>query len=56
MNDTWRKSTYSGGQGGDCVEVGTSSAVMVRDTKQQGQGPELTFTADAWKKFTSSIR
>ena len=29
---TWRKSTYSGGQGGNCVEVAAAGTVHVRDT------------------------
>ena len=30
---TWRKSSYSGNNGGDCVEVGTAQVVAVRDSK-----------------------
>ena len=34
----WRKSSYSGADGGECVEVAsTSNAVMVRDTKDHEQ-------------------
>ena len=36
----WRKSSYSGNGGGNCVEViGHSSRVLVRDTRQDGAGP-----------------
>ena len=32
----WRKSSYSGADGGECVEVAsTSGTVMVRDTKDR---------------------
>ena len=33
ISTKWRKSTYSGGNGGNCVEVGTQDErVLVRDT------------------------
>ena len=33
----WRKSSYSGANGGECVEVAsTADAVMVRDTTDRG--------------------
>lgn len=52
----WRKSTYSGGQGGDCVETASSvGAVLVRDTKDNGNGPVLAFSADAWATFTARL-
>lgn len=52
---TWRKSTYSGGATGDCVEVGLDSAVRVRDTKDNGTGPELAFAAPAWTDFLAAL-
>jgi hypothetical protein len=55
MDSTWRKSTYSGDNGGECVEVATAGAVLVRDTADRG-GPVLTFTAGAWRAFTATIR
>ena len=40
----WRTSSYSGSQGGNCVEVaGQDRRVLVRDTKQAGTGPVLRF-------------
>ncbi|MFE2725688.1 DUF397 domain-containing protein [Kitasatospora sp. NPDC059327] len=53
----WRKSTFSGGEGGNCVEVayGDPGAVPVRDSKDP-QGPALTFTADAWRSFLAALR
>lgn len=52
----WRKSSYSGGQGGNCVEVGTAAPIVaVRDTKDR-QGPALTFSAEAWRRFASQLR
>ena len=55
MEGNWRKSSYSGSNGGECVEVATAGAVLVRDTADRN-GPVLTFTADAWRAFTTAIR
>jgi hypothetical protein len=47
----WFKSSYSGSQGGDCVEVAShDSAVHVRDSKTP-DGPILTVAADTWSDF-----
>lgn len=36
----WWTSSYSSGNGGECVEVASlKGAVAVRDTKQNGTGP-----------------
>ena len=55
----WRKSSYSGGQGGNCVEVGgAASVIMVRDTTDRN-GRTLAFTADTWDTwdtFTASLK
>ena len=55
MESNWRKSSHSGPNGGECVEVATAAAVLVRDTVDRG-GPVLTFTADAWRAFTATIK
>jgi cobalamin biosynthesis protein CobT len=55
MDSIWRKSSYSGSNGGECVEVATAGAVLVRDTADRS-GPVLTFTAEAWRAFTVTIR
>jgi hypothetical protein len=52
---TWRKSTYSGGANNNCVEVGSDSGVHVRDTKNNGAGPELIFASTAWTQFLASL-
>ena len=57
MDATWRKSSYSGGNGGNCIEVGTNPGigrVLVRDTKDR-PGPVLRFTPAAWKRFADRI-
>jgi Domain of unknown function (DUF397) len=53
----WRKSSYSSGNGGNCVEVcaaGTGT-VAVRDSKDV-TGPELEFTGQAWTDFVLAIK
>jgi hypothetical protein len=54
--DNWRKSSYSDGNGGNCVEVGTDDrVVLVRDTAKR-DGGTLSFTAKAWQSFTNVLR
>ncbi|MET7296300.1 DUF397 domain-containing protein [Streptomyces griseoloalbus] len=57
-NSQWRKSSYSGNTGGDCVEVATtcpSSGVPVRDSKNPS-GPVVTVGVDAWQAFVDGLR
>ena len=54
MESNWRKSSYSADNGGACVEVAAAEAVLVRDTTDRS-GPVVTFTADTWRAFTSTI-
>ena len=51
----WRKSTHSGANGGDCVEVASAEGVAVRDTTDR-EGATLEFTAEAWQQFTLRLR
>jgi len=53
--DGWRKSSYSDGNGGQCVEVTAAGQVMVRDTTDR-DGGALTFTPAAWEAFTSGLK
>jgi Domain of unknown function (DUF397) len=57
MESNWRKSSHSGDNGGECVEVASAEAVavLVRDTTDRN-GPVLTFTPAAWQAFTATIR
>ena len=51
----WRKSSYSGANGGQCVEVASAEGVAVRDTTDR-EGVTLEFSTEAWKKFTRRLR
>ena len=53
----WRKSSYSNGDGGNCIEIadGHPGVMPVRDSKDP-QGPALVFTAAAWTAFLTGIK
>jgi len=53
----WRKSSYSNGDGGHCIEVtdGFAGIVPVRDSKDP-EGPALVFPAESWSSFVSSVK
>lgn len=52
----WRKSSYSGGNGGQCVEVARNlpGVVVVRDSKAR-QEATLVFSRAAWAGFIASL-
>lgn len=53
---TWRKSTYSSGNGGECVEVANhNDGILVRDTKDRGSGPLAVDAAD-WRRFVGQLK
>ncbi|WP_030542893.1 DUF397 domain-containing protein [Streptomyces albus] len=48
---TWFKSSYSGTEGGQCVEVAAGAGVMhVRDSKDVA-GPVIRVSREAWTGF-----
>ncbi|MCZ4602875.1 DUF397 domain-containing protein [Streptomyces sp. Lzd4kr] len=50
----WFKSSYSGSDGGDCVEVAADlDAVYVRDSKVVGGGPVLRVGRGEWAAFVA---
>ena len=57
MRAQWRTSSYSGSNGGTCVEVTDNlpGMVAVRDSKDP-DGPVLTFTRADWSAFVKSFR
>lgn len=56
-NAVWRKSTYSNGDGGSCVEVsdGFADVVPVRDSKDP-TGPALLIPATGWSAFIAALK
>lgn len=60
---TWRKSSYSGGNGGQCVEVVVISGnlsqsdalCVIRDSKDP-IGPVLAFRPGQWRQFTAAVK
>jgi hypothetical protein len=53
---TWRKSTYSSGEGGECIEVADGLPVVpVRDSKDP-EGPALVFPPAAWTAFITAVK
>ncbi len=59
----WRKSTYSGGNGGQCVEIATVQGrpdkpqriCAVRDS-QSHHGPVLAFGSEQWGQFIAEVK
>ena len=53
----WQKSSYSGGNGGQCVEVARNlpGVVAVRNSREPG-GPSLIVTAGGWRAFLEGVR
>ncbi|MEU5550077.1 MULTISPECIES: DUF397 domain-containing protein [unclassified Micromonospora] len=53
----WRKSTRSGSNGGNCVEVADNlpGLVAVRDSKDPA-GPVLAFSPTEWTSFVRATK
>lgn len=53
---TWRKSSWSGDNGGECVEVAmTEQRAYVRDSKDR-DGGAVEFPTAEWQAFIESIK
>ncbi|MFJ3302629.1 DUF397 domain-containing protein [Streptomyces sp. NPDC086549] len=51
----WRKSSYSNGMGGECLEVAAlAGAIAVRDSKV-ASGPQVTLSSAAWQGFIGAL-
>ncbi len=55
INLRWRKSSYSGNGGGNCVEVAADGRVLVRDSQDRA-GTLLRFPPTAWRKFADKVK
>jgi hypothetical protein len=53
----WHKSSRSGGNGGDCVEVATNlpGVVAIRDSKDR-DAAALVFGRAGWRAFVAGVR
>ncbi|MFG2815627.1 DUF397 domain-containing protein [Streptomyces sp. NPDC048410] len=53
----WHKSSYSAGDGGDCLEVADThpTHIPVRDSKAP-HGPNLAFRPEAWSTFVENLK
>ena len=53
----WRRSSYTGANGGNCVEVAQlpAAAVAVRDSKDP-DGPKLVFSPQDWRVFVAGVK
>jgi hypothetical protein len=52
----WRTTSYSGANGGECVEVASAAdAVMVRDTKNRDSSM-LCVPASTWRAFIATMK
>ncbi|MFG1997953.1 DUF397 domain-containing protein [Spirillospora sp. NPDC048911] len=53
----WRKSSYSGPNGGNCVEVARlPGLVALRDSKNDPGGPALSLADDEWRVLLQALR
>ncbi|MFF5112043.1 DUF397 domain-containing protein [Streptosporangium sp. NPDC000509] len=53
----WRKSSRSGNNGGECVEVASNlpGFIAIRDSKNP-TGPALVFGPDEWSAFLGGVK
>ena len=52
----WRKSSFSGGGGSNCVEVADAGlTIAVRDSKD-ALSPVLVFGQHAWRQFAAEVK
>ncbi|MFF6995606.1 DUF397 domain-containing protein [Streptomyces sp. NPDC008313] len=56
-NAVWRKSSYTNGEGGNCVEIaeGFPGLMPVRDSKRP-HGPAILFDVEGWTSFVSAVK
>jgi hypothetical protein len=56
IREAWFKSSFSGGSGGECVEVrNAQSSILVRDSKN-ADGSRLRLSSSTWRAFVRTIK
>lgn len=53
---SWRKSSYSGGAGGNCAEVALLPKAMVLRDSKYPDSTTLRFSHDEWTTFQKALR
>jgi hypothetical protein len=53
---TWRKSSYSGNNGSNCVEVGNAAHLIAVLDSKVPDDPRLVFGREAWEAFAASLK
>ncbi|TYB42911.1 DUF397 domain-containing protein [Actinomadura chibensis] len=53
---TWRKSSRSGGNGGECVELASASGIIVIRDSKDAEGPVLTMGRDEFAALLAGLR
>ncbi len=59
LNKNFKKSSYTTIAGNPaCVEVSRPNGdiILVRDTKEKGKGPNLSFNAREWNAFIKGVK
>ena len=55
LSQDWRKSSYSGNGGAECVEVASGErGIAIRDSKDPN-GPVLSVPASGWHNFIAAV-
>jgi hypothetical protein len=52
----WRKSSFSGGGGSNCVEVADAGRIIAVRDSQDALGPVLFFRQHAWCQFAARVK
>jgi hypothetical protein len=53
---TWRTSSYSGSNGGNCIEIATAAGIVAVRDSNDSPGPVLVFGARIWQQFADRVK
>ncbi|MDL4776558.1 DUF397 domain-containing protein [Actinomadura xylanilytica] len=56
LHTPWRKSSYSGANEGECVEIAPAGRMVAARDSKDPSGPVLCFGTDAWHAFCGQIK